>query len=160
MNYTIASYFHFIHTIFINTYFLWDIKIVPIWILHMSIIVLSWGFSNYTCPMTIVEQKLNKNNNKNKNVFGDISDLTLVTKYKILVISWFLSLILYGFNTLGMFYKGVSYVCILAKLLYLIQYTKYKTYFIDIDVSNLINFFYFYIVFLFSLISYMYHLLI
>lgn len=179
MDYKLVSYIHLLHTCFFHTYCFIDNCLIPIWILHLSIIILSWGFTNYTCPMTILENKtrvsptithtfrqtdtnifLNQesvqysNNYSNMNWIEKISHLTTIRNYKILVLSWFILLVLYGFWSIGFIYGGIIYIIALVKSLFLIKYKKYDMVLFDMDLDKLMSFFYFYCTIMIVLLFY------
>ncbi len=170
MNNKIVSYVHLIHTIFINTYFLFDITLVPIWIIHMTVVVLSWGFTNYTCPMTILEHKTADTDSfdmttiikpkTDANLIERLSFLTTTSGYKKAVLSWFISLIFYGFWYTDQSRTGVSYVIVLAKSLYLIGNSKYKTALLDISLNRLYFLFCFYCSMMVPLVSYVLYVML
>jgi len=152
MNYQLASYFHLVHTVFINTYQYIDIRLIPIWIIHITIILLSSALTNYTCPITIVETRIKSDNDKNK--IGEISNLTNYKPYKIFVIVWFFTFLLLSFYKIGILYYGVIYVTTIGKSLYLINQQKWNHYLYDCNINTLLRLLYLYIGLFGCLVSY------
>lgn len=142
-NYLLFNGIHMVHTAYLTTYFLFNKKIITIWILHMSFIVILWGMSNYMCPLAILKNRLKINNTTPLlNVIMRIESSKLNRYISLFIMFMF---ILYGFYVINELSFGVIYIIILIGILKMIRIKKWHKFFNKMDTNTLMILFFLYI---------------